>query len=430
MNSVTAVLVALVLIVVVLLVVWLVLRSRGTTSPGRGSGPDGGADPTPPSVVDRLAPERAPDGTPEARSESGAARDRDVEGSPGVRLSAPAAAEEYVAPGLADTDTNTDMNSDSDGTGSRTDTDMNSGSDTDADADGDAGEQPTPGDAPVPESGGVPADDEGEVPPRTPAEAFGDAHEPGEPVDPEVSGDASDAEAARREGSVLDETDVDSTPLFRSIREEHLGVATSSQQPAESSQGAAEVTSDVEPGTDDGREASDGAEDAVASDEVLAEEPEIDLSWSHERRGWDEQVHAGAPVTGGNSAEVVAPDEVTSAPGTSSGDEDERKEPLVEMKEKSVTDTGQPETAVAMGEHPPIRRISELHEVVDGGFGIGSAAVLADGAQPLGHPIKANLDTKTYQDLHSPWYDDTEPDVWFLDAGFAERAGFRRAEQD
>lgn len=76
----------------------------------------------------------------------------------------------------------------------------------------------------------------------------------------------------------------------------------------------------------------------------------------------------------------------------------------------------------------PVVRVSELHEVVDGGFGIGSAAPLEDGAQPLGHPIKANLDTKTYQDLHSPWYVKTQPDVWFLDAGFAERAGFHRAE--
>ncbi|MDO5504281.1 MAG: hypothetical protein Q4G67_14035 [Actinomycetia bacterium] len=73
-------------------------------------------------------------------------------------------------------------------------------------------------------------------------------------------------------------------------------------------------------------------------------------------------------------------------------------------------------------------RISDLEDVVDGGFGIGSAAPIDGGVQPLGHPIKANLDTKTYQDLHSPWYDQTQPDVWFLDAGFAERAGFHRAE--
>lgn len=76
----------------------------------------------------------------------------------------------------------------------------------------------------------------------------------------------------------------------------------------------------------------------------------------------------------------------------------------------------------------PVVRVSDLHEVVDGGFGIGSAAPIADGAQPLGHPIKANIDTKTYQDLHSPWYAHTQPDVWFLDVGFAERAGFHRAE--
>jgi hypothetical protein len=108
----------------------------------------------------------------------------------------------------------------------------------------------------------------------------------------------------------------------------------------------------------------------------------------------------------------------------------------VPTDQESITSQDVPSDAVAaedaaaptFGEEPPMRRISELHEVVDGGFGIGSAAPIADGAQPLGHPIKANLDTKTYQDLHSPWYDSTEPDVWFLDAGFAERAGFHRAE--
>ena len=93
----------------------------------------------------------------------------------------------------------------------------------------------------------------------------------------------------------------------------------------------------------------------------------------------------------------------------------------------SAETTAAPAGEVA-GDLFPVVRISELHEVVDGGFGIGSAAPIEDGVQPLGHPIKANLDTKTYQDLHSPWYVQTEPDVWFLDAGFAERAGFHRAE--
>lgn len=90
--------------------------------------------------------------------------------------------------------------------------------------------------------------------------------------------------------------------------------------------------------------------------------------------------------------------------------------------------TSGPQTEEVDAEQFPVVRVSDLHEVVNGGFGIGSAAPISDGAQPLGHPIKANLDTKTYQDLHSPWYAQTRPDVWFLDVGFAERAGFHRAE--
>ena len=43
------------------------------------------------------------------------------------------------------------------------------------------------------------------------------------------------------------------------------------------------------------------------------------------------------------------------------------------------------------------RRISGFDELRDGGFGVGSAAPLDDGAQPLDHPVQAYRDTMTYR---------------------------------
>jgi hypothetical protein len=74
------------------------------------------------------------------------------------------------------------------------------------------------------------------------------------------------------------------------------------------------------------------------------------------------------------------------------------------------------------------RRVSEFHEIRDGGFGVGSAAPLEDGAQPMGHPIAAHRDSMTFRGPGDAGYDDSQPDVWFYDEGAAEQAGFRRSE--
>lgn len=69
----------------------------------------------------------------------------------------------------------------------------------------------------------------------------------------------------------------------------------------------------------------------------------------------------------------------------------------------------------------------ETEEVVDGGYGWGSAAPFADGSMPPGHPVKGHRDWMQYHEPGSPWYDETTVDVWFTDAAAAERAGFHRA---
>ena len=65
------------------------------------------------------------------------------------------------------------------------------------------------------------------------------------------------------------------------------------------------------------------------------------------------------------------------------------------------------------------RRISAFDELRDGGFGVGSAAPLEDGAQPLDHPVQAYRDTMTYRLPGDAGYDSAEPHVWFYDEGAA-----------
>ncbi|MEW1954281.1 hypothetical protein [Terrabacter sp. NPDC080008] len=72
------------------------------------------------------------------------------------------------------------------------------------------------------------------------------------------------------------------------------------------------------------------------------------------------------------------------------------------------------------------RRTSSFDEVVDGGFGLGSAAPIADGAQPMGHAVKATRDSRTFVAPGDAGYDDVEPDVWFYNEDAARRAGFNR----
>ena len=63
---------------------------------------------------------------------------------------------------------------------------------------------------------------------------------------------------------------------------------------------------------------------------------------------------------------------------------------------------------------------------VDGGYGIGSAAPLEGGVQPLGHDVKASRDGSTFLVPGDEGYDDAQADVWFYNEESARRAGFQR----
>jgi hypothetical protein len=100
-------------------------------------------------------------------------------------------------------------------------------------------------------------------------------------------------------------------------------------------------------------------------------------------------------------------------------------EPVVEPEPEPEPE---PEVEPEPEPEPTGRRISGFLELRDGGFGVGSAAPIEDGAQPLDHPVQAYRDTMTFREPGVPGYDSAEPDVWFYDASAAERSGFRPAD--
>ena len=108
--------------------------------------------------------------------------------------------------------------------------------------------------------------------------------------------------------------------------------------------------------------------------------------------------------------------DVDMAPHSHESDEDD------ELAEPA--DAGTPSDSTE--DSAPGRRVSGFDEVVDGGFGLGSAAPLADGAQPLGHAVKGTREGTTFVGPDDAGYDDVEPDVWFYSEDAARRAGFRR----
>ena len=107
-------------------------------------------------------------------------------------------------------------------------------------------------------------------------------------------------------------------------------------------------------------------------------------------------------------------------------------EPESTRSESSPSESGQSASgrSEAQGDQSPEGsdggpRTSSLDEIRDGGYGVGSAAPIDDGAVPLGHPVKAWEDTKTFVAPDHEKYDEAEPHVWFADEHAAQRAGFR-----
>lgn len=66
----------------------------------------------------------------------------------------------------------------------------------------------------------------------------------------------------------------------------------------------------------------------------------------------------------------------------------------------------------------------------DAPYGEGSHAPTDDGAAPDGFPIKGNADSMKFHTPESPYYDQTEPEVWFATIEAAQAAGFEPVASD
>jgi large subunit ribosomal protein L17 len=72
-------------------------------------------------------------------------------------------------------------------------------------------------------------------------------------------------------------------------------------------------------------------------------------------------------------------------------------------------------------------KADETAEVQDEVKDEGSAAPLADGSAPEGFDIKGNENSMKFHTPDSPWYDQTEAEVWFSTEEAAVAAGFTKA---
>jgi large subunit ribosomal protein L17 len=70
---------------------------------------------------------------------------------------------------------------------------------------------------------------------------------------------------------------------------------------------------------------------------------------------------------------------------------------------------------------------TKVQDSVEGKFGADSAAPNADGSAPEGFDIKGNENSMKYHTTESPWYDQTEAEVWFRTEEAAAAAGFTKA---
>ena len=69
---------------------------------------------------------------------------------------------------------------------------------------------------------------------------------------------------------------------------------------------------------------------------------------------------------------------------------------------------------------------AKVQDVIAGKYE-GSAAPLDGGAAPEGYDIKGNENSMKYHTTESPWYEQTEAEVWFKTEEAAAAAGFAKA---
>jgi len=165
----------------------------------------------------------------------------------------------------------------------------------------------------------------------------------------------------------------------------------------------------------------DATDDGDAADEGL----DVDMAPHSHESDEDDELAEPASDDATESARGGATDTAwTDAPDSTPADDDRGEHD--EHDDEEPRGAAPTDTAWSVDDSTSGRRMSSFDEVVDGGFGIGSAAPIADGAQPLGHAVKGRREGTTFLGPDDAGYDDVEPDVWFYNEEAARRAGFHR----
>lgn len=216
------------------------------------------------------------------------------------------------------------------------------------------------------------------------------------PVQPDAVD--TDGEAADREVTGRHDTDGGATGDEDTERHDTDG----EHAPAETGAAVAETDDTDRSAADVAEESSEDRYDPTPTRDWAADEGEL-LEETHDRGQRLEAERADLAHDSDEASGATASDDITASDGAAASD-----------------GTG----SAAAGD----RRISGFDELRDGGFGVGSAAPLHDGGQPLDHPVAAYRDTMTYRVPGDAGYESAEPQVWFYDEAAAERSGFRRSE--
>jgi hypothetical protein len=166
-----------------------------------------------------------------------------------------------------------------------------------------------------------------------------------------------------------------------------------------------------------------GLEDATGDGDAADEGLDVDMAPHSHESDEDEELAEPASADTNDSGSDGATDTAWTDAPDSTGPVDGDRSGNDEQQSGTATPT---DTAWSIDDATSGRRMSGFDEVVDGGFGLGSAAPIADGAQPLGHAVKGRREGTTFVGPDDAGYDDVEPDVWFYNEEAARRAGFRR----
>ena len=247
------------------------------------------------------------------------------------------------------------------------------------------------------------------------------------PVQPDAvdtDGEASDREVTERHDTgdeVTERHDTDGGTTGDEVTHRHD--ADGEHAPAEAGAAVAETDDTDRSAADMAEERSEERYDPTPTRDWAADEGEL-LDETHDRGDRLEAERADLAHDSDEASGAAATDDATAsddATGATASDDATGATASDDATDATASDdTG---STAAEG-----RRVSGFDELRDGGFGVGSAAPLDDGAQPLDHPVAAYRDTMTYRLPGDTGYESAEPHVWFYDEGAAERNGFRRSE--